>query len=310
MLIRAGLVALLAVVTASASAAPQPRSHLLVGDRGDVFVLPLRGLAGQRPLLVARTGDRALMDAAWAPDAARIVFTTYNESFNAPQSIVFVGRAGSRARELRRTSLVVGEVYWRSGRELVFVACSPTGALNSCRASTLDVVTRVRKTIRDGLPTPLGLDVTPDGARIAFATFTDGDEDVFLADGGFRDIRRLTFARGRDRFPGISPDGETIVFSSERDRYGGCADREDRCLGWFEELYAIGADGTGVRRLTRSVASDFGPAWSPDGALIAWTVDDRLWLMNADGTCKRRVAALRGEVFGWSPDSRPGRMDC
>lgn len=51
--------------------------------------------------------------------------------------------------------------------------------------------------------------------------------------------------------PAWSPDGRHIAFTSDRDGNN--------------EIYVIGADGSGRTRLTRNQASDVFPAWSPDG---------------------------------------------
>ena len=56
--------------------------------------------------------------------------------------------------------------------------------------------------------------------------------------------------------PAWSPDGRTIVFVSWRDGNG--------------EVYAMDADGSTPRNLTRNPAKDVRPAWSPDGRRIAF----------------------------------------
>jgi len=72
----------------------------------------------------------------------------------------------------------------------------------------------------------------------------------------------------------------------------------------FDDVWAIGADGTGLTRLTHSPGPDFDPSWSPDGTRIAFrserSGEPEIWVMNADGTEQRRVAA--GLSPAWSPD--------
>lgn len=54
--------------------------------------------------------------------------------------------------------------------------------------------------------------------------------------------------------PDWSPDGQRIVFMSERDGN--------------RELYVMNADGSNPVRLTDNVGDDNQPRWSPDGSTI------------------------------------------
>ncbi len=91
----------------------------------------------------------------------------------------------------------------------------------------------------------------------------------------------------------------TIAFSSERS-------------GNFE-IYVTNTDGSGVMKLTDHWARDVGPAWSPDGAKIAFSKEVGLsdfdhweiYVMNADGSGVTRLSD--GEHYdagplSWSPD--------
>jgi TolB protein len=85
-----------------------------------------------------------------------------------------------------------------------------------------------------------------------------------------------------------------------------------------EDVWVINADGTGLRRLTRSPWPEFDATWSPDGTTIAFRSerkgDPEIWLMNADGSKGHRLT--RGLSPAWSPDgskiayASPGSILC
>jgi dipeptidyl aminopeptidase/acylaminoacyl peptidase len=71
-----------------------------------------------------------------------------------------------------------------------------------------------------------------------------------------------------------------------------------------DEIYVMNADGTGQTRLTNNAASDFEPAWSPDGTKIAFNRGFDIFVMNADGSEPTRLtfAAAMNIAPSWSPD--------
>ena len=70
----------------------------------------------------------------------------------------------------------------------------------------------------------------------------------------------------------------------------------------------MNADGTGLNRLTTNAAIDGRPAWSPNGAKIAFTSTKNgnvdIYVMNADGTGQTRLTQDPAMDSGpaWSPD--------
>ena len=67
-----------------------------------------------------------------------------------------------------------------------------------------------------------------------------------------------------------SPDGRSILFASHRDHSDNSRD-----------IYVMGPDGSGVRRLTSAGAET--PGWSPDGRYIVFSAGG-LFVMRADGS--------------------------
>lgn len=130
-----------------------------------------------------------------------------------------------------------------------------------------------------------------DGKRIVFASDRDGNFEIYLLDKETGEQARLTKNISTDHHPCFSPNSDKIVFSSNRD-------------GDFE-IFVMNPDGTNQVKLTHNNSIDDYPSFSPDGARIVYTSNDRLFIMNADGTGGKEVLEnLKGSVFSprWSKD--------
>ncbi|MFL5383273.1 MAG: TolB family protein [Longimicrobiaceae bacterium] len=142
--------------------------------------------------------------------------------------------------------------------------------------------------------------VSPDGRTLlAIAVREQGGEhgeQMVLAPMGGGAARPLGPAGPRARSAAWSPDGSWVVFESDR--------------ASFRDLYRIGPDGSGLRRLTENREGNFDPAVSPDGRWIAFASsrdgDAEIYVMRADGGGERRLTAFHRDDWGprWSPDGR------
>lgn len=119
-----------------------------------------------------------------------------------------------------------------------------------------------------------------------------GGMDIIAADVDGSNPRHLTTTLGYDAECAYSPDGEFIVF---------CSDRSGN-----PDLYIMRADGRNVRQLTSRPGYDGGPFFSPDGRRVIFRADRRLndhlqlFVINADGSGERQLTA-DSDVVNWAP---------
>jgi Tol biopolymer transport system component len=107
---------------------------------------------------------------------------------------------------------------------------------------------------------------------------------------GTGDPKRLTNAEdGLNAFPAWSPDGSQIAFSRQ-------VDEGD------SEIFVMNLNGSDVRQVTESEASDTRPSWSPDGKNLL-IVSNRKSIDGGPGKTFG-LALIRisdREVIGWLP---------
>jgi hypothetical protein len=68
-------------------------------------------------------------------------------------------------------------------------------------------------------------------------------------------------------------------------------------------IYLSNPDGSGIRRLTNSSESEFTPAWSPDGQMLAFNRDDGTFIIRKDGSGLIRLP-VGGGWPSWSGDGK------
>ena len=147
------------------------------------------------------------------------------------------------------------------------------------------------------------------GANLSILTGLNGD-------GVVRDLLPEDYAQGGIGRPDLSYDGQRIVFPYAQPRtppteygYGRYAYRGGACHMY--DIYEIGVDGTGLRRLTHSLESeDTEPAYLPDGRIVFtssrdgqlvqcgdWALVFGLHVMEADGSDQRSITVPQDSEF-------------
>jgi Tol biopolymer transport system component len=134
-------------------------------------------------------------------------------------------------------------------------------------------------------------------------SFDGGDTHRLILSNGPGTTQRVVTSQRAIGRPAFSPDGRRIAFP------GPVGDDSDGRYG----LYLVNMDGSHLQRLTEPEVADFDPAWSPDGAWLAFSRDRRgdldpltccaIAIIRPDGTGFRLVPGTTGGSFpAWSPD--------
>ncbi len=129
-----------------------------------------------------------------------------------------------------------------------------------------------------------------------------------------KEYRRLTQAQGYDAEACYSPDGEWIVFSSNRRAYASELSPSERALFELDpasaaDIYIMRRDGSDLRRLTEEVGYDGGPFFSPDGSRICWRrfsengAVAEIFTMAVSGEDVRQLTRL--DAMSWAPFYHP-----
>jgi len=152
------------------------------------------------------------------------------------------------------------------------------------------------------------------GQTRRYAWDYDATYDLVEWDRATGQYRRLTDAVGYDAEASYSPDGQWIVFASNRGAYSGELSESQKQL--FEQdpssavdLYLMRRDGTQVRRLTDVSGYDGGPFFSPDGQRICWRrfsengATAEIFTMAIDGSDVRALTKLG--AMSWAPFYHP-----
>jgi dipeptidyl aminopeptidase/acylaminoacyl peptidase len=128
---------------------------------------------------------------------------------------------------------------------------------------------------------------SPDGDRLAFHSPVQlgGLEAIYTVRSDGTDLRKIA-----DGFrPAWSPAGRIAFMALDGSGY--------------TQIYTVEPDGSGRRQVTRGRRGKWDLEWSPHGTKLAYVTSD-IYIIGADGRGRRRLTYRGGRSPAWSPDGK------
>ena len=242
----------------------------------------------QTPLI---TGEGSHGSPRWSPDGERLAYIS-TQSGGGPELHVRWMGSGASANITALPESPSGISWSPDGTRIAYTARVPAKSLSLGSAPPKPDGAQWKEA-------PMITDAVTyrfDGAGYRKPGFTQ----IFLVSASGGAPRQLTFGdRNHSGTLEWAPDGKTLLISGNRDENWELA-------GLDTEIYAIDLGSGEFAELTTRLGPDYAPQFSPDGRRIAYLgFDDRemgyqqseLYLMDADGSNKRRIAANFDRAF-------------
>lgn len=328
------VLALVCLGGANARAAAVPEGPRLALIKWDFFeeryVLVTVDRTGAQPLRLAGGGERTrplpdIFEApVWSPDGSSIVFSGVAHRLEGgPRAyrLYIVGADGHGLRPLLGTRGATSPAFAPDGHSIAFARPWRRGASIWLADLAGGPPRRVTPKRRGHYMFPGSF--SPDGGTLLATRYSGRQEEVVALHLATGEIE--TVLRHAD-FPVYSPDGTTLAFLHWRAKR-----RRDGTRTYFSDLFTIGVDGSGLRRLTHTPdQNELFPSWNPSGERIAFVrylpepveslfvaigLGASVMQMNPDGTCPKEILepsieAIYGTAWQPGPGREAGRIPC
>lgn len=264
-------------------------------DKKDELDLIARKLTDHKKL-----GNAYNISPSISPDGTKIAFLTDKEEYT--EILIISAINGEILKKIARATqsatfenlhiLRPGISWSRDGNKIAFSAKSGKGDVIYIADAEHGRILSVLRPECDAVYSP---NFSPVENSIVFTGIKDGMSDIYIIDVETQKLTRLTKDLYDDRDPVFSPQGDFIVFSSDREdvsdslwHYGNYA------------LFKIEKNGEGIEQLTERESNLGNPAFSEDGKKIIFVSDiegvNNLYILEIDNLNSYRLTDVFGNV--------------
>ncbi len=245
------------------------------------------------------------LDPKWSSDGTRIAFASRMEGGPGSAFDIFVMDAAGK-NFVNLTQNPRGDdrmpTWSPDGRQIAFVS-SREPHLHEWEIYVMDTDGKNIERLTNNRVTDRTPAWSPDGKWIAYASepHKNGSDDLYVMSPNGRNRKKLTDQIPWALVPSWSPDGKRIAFNCKLDGKPDIFVMDvDRVLNGNQGPI----NKNGVTNLTKHIAHDHSPTWSPAGDRIAFSSERELkisaiYVMDADG---ENVVRLTDELYSSQPD--------
>ena len=288
----------------ASDADPSPR------EGGIAFVGTITDSIGLRSALMLAKSDgtgarelwsqhsAAISGPRWSPDGKKVALIT-SASQNTANSVVVVDVANGSARAYPApTGAVLSNPAWDGSGNALLVAegVGVTAVQRGAPGRLLRLDTRSGAFLQLGWIEnfPVVMDLLPDGRLVLSSLMARQNlREVTVGARTLVGSRLLTSGLAIDRQPVYSPDGKSVMFSSNR---GGTLD-----------LWEVSVETGEMHRVTDDPADDWDPEYASDDRSIFWCSSRsgafEIWTARRDGSAPRQLS--RDSVDAENPSISP-----